>query len=427
MKRLYWILSIVLVLSFLLSACAQPAPAPAPAAKTEPTTAPAAAPATKAPEPTKAPAPAAKPLKIGVLSDVGAGLTAYGQMLQRGFELGLAYQTKGTNAVAGRAIEVIVKDTEGKPDVGTQRARELIEKDGVEILVGTPGSAVALAVAGVAKEYKKIFVVVPAAADAITGAGFNKYIFRTGSNASQDALAGAKFAVQDLGKTFVGLAPDYSWGQDQIKVWKQIIEANGGKFVADVYAPQATTDFTPYFQKALDSKAEVLFVAWAGATPLFNQLQEQGVLKKMKLTTGVPDNLSLAASPGLIGNKGLIKYHYTFPKNAVNDWLVAEHQKKYNTAPDLFTDTSFAAAQAIILALEKTAGDTDAEKMIPVMEGMSWDAPKGKFTFRKEDHQALQPMYSAEVIADAAGKPSVKLVKELSPQECAPEITVPKQ
>jgi branched-chain amino acid transport system substrate-binding protein len=358
---------------------------------------------------------------------VGAGLTAYGQMLQRGFELGLAYQTKGSNKVAGREIQIIVKDTESKPDVGTQRARELIEKDGVEILVGTPSSAVALAVAGVAKEYKKIFVVTPAAADAITGASFNKYIFRTSSSASNDALAGAKYAVRELGKTFAGLAPDYSWGQDQIKVWKQIIEANGGKFVAEIFAPATTTDFTPYFQKAMDSKAEVLFVAWAGATPLFNQLQEQGVLKKMKLTTGVPDNLSLAASPGLIGNKGLIKYHYTFPKNPVNDWLVAEHQKKFNAPPDLFTDTSFAAAQAIVMALEKTNGDTDPEKLIPVMEGMSWDAPKGKFTFRKEDHHALQPMYTAEVVAGPDGKPSVKLVKELSPEDCAPEITAPKQ
>jgi branched-chain amino acid transport system substrate-binding protein len=298
---------------------------------------------------------------------------------------------------------------------------------GVEIRGGPPSSAVALAVAGVAKEYKKIFVVTPAAADAITGASFNKYIFRTGSSASNDALAGAKFAVSDLGKTFAGLAPDYSWGQDQIAVWKKIVEANGGKFVADIFAPANTTDFTPYFQKALDSKAEVLFVAWAGATPLFNQLQEQGVLKKMKLTTGVPDNLSLAASPGLIGNKGLIKYHYTFPKNPVNDWLVAEHQKKHNAPPDLFTDTSFAAAQAIVLALEKTNGDTDPEKLIAVMAGMSWDAPKGKFTFRKEDHHALQPMYTAEVVAGPDGKPTVKLVKELSPEECAPAITAPKQ
>ncbi len=418
MKRILYTLVVLAMILPMVTACT-PAATPTPVPPTK-------APAAPTPVPPTA-APAAKPLKIGVLSDVGAGLTAYGQMLQRGLELGFAYQTKGTMKVAGREIQIIIKDTESKPDVGTQRARELIEKDGVEILVGTPNSAVALAVAAVAKEYKKIFVVAPAAADAITGASFNRYIFRTGSSASNDALAGAKFAVQELGKTFAGLAPDYSWGQDQIAVWKKIIEANGGKFVADIYAPANTTDFTPYFQKALDSKAEVLFVAWAGATPLFNQAQEQGIFKKMKLTTGVPDNASLAASPGLIGNKGLIKYHYTFPKNPVNDWLVAEHQKKYNAPPDLFTDTCFAAAQAIVLALEKTNGDTDAEKMIPVMEGMSWDAPKGKFTFRKEDHHSLQPMYSAEVVAGPDGKPTVKLVKEISAADAAPEITVPKQ
>ncbi len=371
----------------------------------------------------------AKPLKIGVLSDIGTGLTAYGEMQRRGLELGIDYATKGTRKAAGREIQLVVKDTESKPDVGVARARELIEKDEVEILQGTPNSAVALAVAEVAKEYKKIFVVAPAAADAITGANFNKYIFRTGSSAANDALAGAKYAVRELGKKFVGLAPDYSWGRDQIAIWKKIVESEGGTFVAEVYAPAATTDFTPYLQKVLDSKAEVLFVAWAGAggVRLFQQAQELGVTTKLKVTTGIVDNKSLAATgDSMIGFKGMIKYYYAFPKNPVNDWLVAEHQKRFNEPPDLFTDTAFAAGQAIVLALEKTKGSTDAEALIKVMEGMSWDAPKGKFTFRKEDHHALQPMYTAEVVKGPDGKPQPKLVKEISAEDAAPPITVPR-
>jgi len=110
----------------------------------------------------------------------------------------------------------------------------------------------------------------------------------------------------------------------------------------------------------------------------------------------------------------------------VNDWLVAEHQKRFNEPPDLFTDTAFAAGQVIVYAVEKAGGSTDPEKLIPILEVYSLDALKGKFTFRKEDHQALQPMYSAEVIKGPDGKPLPKLVKELSPEECAPPITVPK-
>jgi branched-chain amino acid transport system substrate-binding protein len=363
------------------------------------------------------------PLKVGVLSEVGAGLVAYGEMQRRGLELGIDYATDGSKVAGGRKIELIIKDTEGKPDVGVTRARELVEKDGAEILVAPPNSAVALAIMQVAKEYKKILIVSTAAADSITQAG-NKYVFRTGSCAAQDALAGAKFAVQTLGKKFVGLAPDYTWGRDQIKVWKEHVTKNGGEFVAEVYAPANTTDFTAYHQKALESKAEVLFVAWAGAggPRLFQQGQDLGVYKKLKLTTGIADNKSLlAAGTSLVGNKGLIKYHYTFPKTKTNDWLVKEHQKRFNEAPDLFTDTAFAAGQAIVAAMDKTAGSSEADKVIGALEGYSWEAPKGTFTFRKEDHQALQPMYSAEVV-EVGGKPSVKLVSEISAEATAPPL-----
>ena len=76
----------------------------------------------------------------------------------------------------------------------------------------------------------------------------------------------------------------------------------------------------------------------------------------------------------------------------MNDWLKAEHQKRFNAPPDFFVAGGFAAASAVVTALQK-AGSTDTEKLIAAMEGMSFDTPKGTMTFRKEDHQALQDMY----------------------------------
>jgi branched-chain amino acid transport system substrate-binding protein len=83
----------------------------------------------------------------------------------------------------------------------------------------------------------------------------------------------------------------------------------------------------------------------------------------------------------------------------VNDWLVAEHQKRFNAPPDLFTAGGFAAAMAVVTAVEK-AKSTDTEKLIATMEGMAFDTPKGKMVFRKEDHQALQSMYHFRVKVD---------------------------
>ena len=94
-----------------------------------------------------------------------------------------------------------------------------------------------------------------------------------------------------------------------------------------------------------------------------------------------------------------------FPKNPMNDWLVAEHQKRFNAPPDFFTAGGFAAASAAVAALEK-AGGTDTEKLIAAMEGMTFDTPKGQMTFRKEDHQALQVMYHFKVKVSDARMPN---------------------
>jgi len=429
MKLCRYAIVLLLVAAMVVSCApaATPTPVPQPTkAQAQPT----AAPPTTVP-PTAAPtAKPQPPIKIGMLNDVSAGLVTYAVMAQRGFELGLDYATKGTRKVAGRDIQLIIKDDEGKADVAVTRARELIEKDGADILTGLQSSAVALAAMAVPKEYKKLLVITTAAADQITGANFNRYTFRTGSTAYQDALAGAKFAARTLGKKFVYFAPDNAWGKDQIAAWKKLVEAEGATSLAEIVAPADTTDFTPYLQKVLAANGEVLFIAWAGVggVQLFQQCQDLGVTAKMKVTTGIVDNAALAATgTAMIGFKGMQKYHYTFPKNPVNDWLVAEHQKRYNAPPDLFTDTAFAAAQAIVAALEKSGGNTDAEVLIPILEGMCWDAPKGQMCFRKEDHQALQPMYAAEVTKGPDGKPLPVKVAEISKEDTAPPITVPKQ
>ena len=83
----------------------------------------------------------------------------------------------------------------------------------------------------------------------------------------------------------------------------------------------------------------------------------------------------------------------------MNDWLVAEHQKRFNAPPDFFTAGGMAAGMAIVAALKK-AGSADSEKLITAMEGMEFDTPKGKMMFRKEDHQALQSMYHFKVRVD---------------------------
>lgn len=422
-------LSVLVIVVLIVAGCGGPAATPA-AKAPEPTKA--AEPA-KAAEPTKAAAPAAagKSIKVGLLIDASGGLAIYGPMLENGFKLGLEYATQGTNKIGDKTIEVIVKDTASKPETGVSQARELIEKDGADILVGAPNSGVTLAIVEVAKNNKKILIAEPAASPDITGKNFNEYVFRTSRTSVQDALTmGA--ALNKIGKKFVQVAPDYAFGYGSAAGFYNVVKAGGGTFVVNdnkdksgaIFIPQDTTDFTPYLQQVLDSKAEVLIVTWAGAgfVPLFQQMQQLGIFKAMTVATGMGDNKTLASGyREALGSVGVSVYHYTLPKNPINDWLVQKHKEKFNSPPDLFTAGGFAAAQMVVEGLKKTNGDASAEKLIPVFEGLEFQAPKGLFKIRKSDHAALQPMYLVKLnnVTDPDFK-FFELLQEFKPDETAP-------
>ena len=129
-----------------------------------------------------------KPIKIAVIADKTGPLEAYAKQMVSGFAMGLEYATKGTNTVAGRKIEIIEKDSQTKPDVGRAVLGEAFTDDGADLAVGGTNSGVALAMLPVAQDNKKLFIVEPAVADSITGDKWNRYIFRTGRNSTQDAV-----------------------------------------------------------------------------------------------------------------------------------------------------------------------------------------------------------------------------------------------
>lgn len=429
MKRLYAILSVVLVLSFVLTACSQPAPAPAPQPTAAPVEQPKAPEPTKAAEPTKAPEPPAQPepalgkvLKIGQISQLSGALAFYGQQQTRGFLIGLEYVSGGKKddqgrfIVANRPVEVLDRDDEGNPEKGVQIARELIEKEGVELLQGPSNSAVAVALTTIAQEYKMILMVDPAASAFMTGPNFNPYVFRTSRTNFDDTLVIAKYLVENVGKNFAHIGIDSAFGQGSGAALAYSVNKFGGQVIADIYAPATTTDFTPYIQQAMDSGADCLFLTWAGTgyVTLFQQLGDLGALDQMRVATGYGDNVSFAAVYGAaVGQIGLNVYHYTVPSNPVNDFLVKRHLEEYNEPPDLFTAGGMASAIALAAALEKTGGDTNGEKMIEALEGLKFEGPKGTYYIRPQDHVCEQPMNILKLVdidppKDDQGRPTYK-------------------
>jgi branched-chain amino acid transport system substrate-binding protein len=123
------------------------------------------------------------------------------------------------------------------------------------------------------------------------------------------------------------------------------------------------------------------------------------------LATGgaiLPSLKAYKSVPSLEGMQGATYYYFGIPKNPINDWLVAEHMKRFNEPPDFFTCNGMVTALALVAALEKTKGSTDTEALIAAMEGMAFDSPKGRVQFRAEDHQALQSMFGFTLKFDPA-------------------------
>ncbi|MYL35052.1 ABC transporter substrate-binding protein [Pontibacillus yanchengensis] len=364
-----------------------------------------------------------EPVKIGVLASLSGALETYGVQTKRGFELGLEYATDGTMEVAGRKIEVVFEDTETDPKVARQKAIGLLEDEGVDVLVGSSSSGDTKAVLPIAKQHEKVMVVEPAVADSITGADWNKYIFRTARNSSQDAVAGAA-AIADEGVEIATLAPDSAFGRDGVGAFAKAAKDLGADIVHQEFADATATDFTANIQKIIEADPDYLFVIWAGANTPWNQISDLKLQEKgIQVSTGAPDIAALKTMKPLIGMEGFTVYYHELPDNEVNDWLVKRHEEEYGEVPDLFTPGGMSAAISIVEALKETEGDATADSLIPTMEGMSFDTPKGTMTFREENHQALQTLYKITLEEkEGYDYPVPVLERKLSPEETAPPI-----
>jgi len=361
-----------------------------------------------------------KEIRIAHVYSKTGPLEAYGKQTATGFMMGLDYATGGTMTVAGKKLVVIEKDDQGKPDLGKNLLAQAYGDDKADLAVGPTSSGVALAMLPVAEENKKVLLVEPAVADSITGDKWNKYIFRTGRNSSQDAISNA-VALDKAGVSIATLAQDYAFGRDGVKAFKEAIKT--AKIVHEEYLPTTTTDFTAGAQRLIDALKDkpgrkVIWIIWAGAGNPFKiadlDLKRYGI----EIATGGNILPAMTAYKQFPGMEGATYYYFAIPKNPVNEWLVANHYRQFKAPPDFFTAGGMSAAIAVVEALKKTQGATDTNKLIAAMEGMSFETPKGKMTFRKEDHQAMQSMYHFKIKVDPAfawGVP--ELVSEIKPEQ----------
>jgi len=415
MKVLRTLAFALVAMSLILAACAPATQAPTAA----PTKAPVVTEAlTAAPtEPPVAGLTCAEPVKVGLITDASGALAIYGVHILRSFMLGMEYAT-GAAGSAGEKfdiaqaqenvfkiddceIQVFVRDDGSNAENTATVARELIDVQKVNILVGTVSSGATATLQGIALENKIPLIVAPAAANDITGVNFNEYTFRTSRNNYQDAMNECIALTQQY-KTFVQIAPDYAFGRGSATAFRDACTLDGGTFVADdIFAPADTTEFTPYMDQIAASGADAYIVTWAGSgfVPLMQSAVDQGVTEKMALGATFIDNVLMPVWYGnAVGSTSGILYHYSAPKNAINDFLKAQDKARYGVMPDLFDADGMNAAIMVVETIQAANGDVSGDALKGVMEGMTFEGPKGTVFIRPEDHVAIQDMYILKLV-----------------------------
>lgn len=353
------------------------------------------------------------PYKVGLVYSQSGPLATYGQQYAEGFKAGLTYATKGTGKVGSHPVEVTETDDAGDPAKAVSAAKDLIGK-GVKVLAGSTASGVGLQVAPIAAQNKVLFISGPAATDGLTGV--NKYTFRSGRQSYQDVLTAKSFIGSPTGKKVLVFAQDSAFGQANEAAVKAVI-GGAGATVTSILVPAAANEFTTFAKQALDTKPDLLFVAWAGTTApaMWQALDQQGVLGSTTVVTGLDIRASWPTF-GAAGTKISFLAHY-FDGAATNDAYNALKGAVPGGKTDLFHPDGFTAAQMIVHALEASGSDVDA--MIKALEGWTFDGVKGKTTVRPADHGLLQPMFQAKLTGSGTDL-KAELVKAVSPEDATP-------
>jgi branched-chain amino acid transport system substrate-binding protein len=305
------------------------------------------------------------------------------------------------DTVAGKKIELIVKDDAGNPETTKRLAQELVVNDKVAVLAGfglTPG---ALATAPIATEAKIPQIVMMAATSVITER--SPYIVRTSFSVPQTTVPLATWAVENGIKRVVTVVSDYAPGIDVETAFKQRFEAAGGKVIESLRVPLSSNDFAPALQRVSDAKPDALlgFVP-AGVGPIFvRQFVERGLdksgIKFIAEGSLTEDNVVNEIGPAALGI--ITAHHYSAAHNSPeNKAFVAEFKKATSgLRPNLMAVQAYDGMHLIYEALKKTNGATDGDGLVAAMKGMSWISPRGPITIDPATREVIQNIYIRKV------------------------------
>ncbi|UPK38648.1 ABC transporter substrate-binding protein [Bradyrhizobium sp. 186] len=344
-----------------------------------------------------APAKAEDTVKVGLILPMTGGQASTGKQIENAIKL---YMQQKGDTVAGKKVEIILKDDAAIPDKTKTAAQELIVNDKVNFIAGFGVTPAALAAAPLATQAKIPEVVMAAGTSIITER--SPYIVRTSFTLAQSSTIIADWAVKNGIKKVATLTSDYAPGNDALNFFKQNFTAGGGEVVEEVKTPLANPDFAPFLQRMKDAKPDAIFVfvpAGQGGN-FMKQYAERGLDKAGIKVIGpgdvTDDDLLNNMGDAVLGTVTAHLYSAAHP-SPMNKDFVAAYKKAYGTRPGFMAVSGYDGIHLIYEALKKTNGDTDGTKLVEAMKGQKWESPRGPISIDPETRDIVQNIYIRKV------------------------------
>lgn len=355
-----------------------------------------------------------KPLKVGALLALTGPLALNGESVLVGLDMAL---THAQHRVAGRQIQLIKEDTQGNPNIGLQKVKQLIDRDDVDIIVGPISSAVAAAIRDTVHQKKKILVVPMAGDIEITKMHLcSPYIFRVGINNWNQAYPFGTWARKHIADRFYLAGSNFAYGQQSTRFFTEAFERAGGKIVGKIMVSLGTKDYGPYLTQIAAADPPALFVIFPGSDGVnfVKQFHDFGLKKKMKITNGTStfsdDNLP-AQGEAAVGAITSANWAPTLDTPTNRRFMEAVRKFSPRTNPSFSVVQGYDSGLVVLKALEQSDGDPRPDRLIPLLERMKIESPRGVFEF-DEQHEGIYPMYVVE-IRMVGGKPTPVVVENL--------------
>ena len=335
---------------------------------------------------------------------IGFILPMTGQQQSTGKQISAAaklFMQQNGDTVAGKKIELIIKDDGAVPDNSKRLAQELIVNDKVAVLAGFGVTPAALAVAPIATEAKVPEVVTAAGTSIITER--SPYIARTSFTLAQSTVPMADWASKNGIKKVVTIVSDYAPGVDAENSFKEEFTKDGGQIIESIRCPLANPDFAPFLQRAGDAKPDAIFVfvpSGQGGT-FVKQFLERGLDKAGVKIIGpgdvTDDDLLNGMGDQVIGT--VTAHFYSADHNSATNKAFVDAFKKANNGmrPNFMAVSGYDGMHLIYEALKKTGGKTDGDALVAAMKGMKWDSPRGPIMIDPDTRDVVHNVYIRKV------------------------------